>query len=180
MNKEKKQKSKKSLLRQSYGGQAKNQDNFKNSKSMSSDDGKEEFVKKEQYHELENKYKRALADYQNLVKQTAQERLEFVKYANEQLLYDILPIYDNLKMSLRHADKEVEKNGWLKGIQYVVKQFKSALKERGVEEIKTTGEKFDPLLMEAIEGKGEKVKKEVMSGYKLNGKIIIPAKVILE
>lgn len=158
---------------------SKNQHDFMNDKSVSSDDGKK-FVKEEEYCELENKYKRALADYQNLIKRTGREKLEFVKYANEQLLYEFLPIYDNLKMSLQHADKEVEKNGWLKGIQYVVKQFKSALEERGVEEIKTKGEKFDPLLMEAIEGKGDRVKREAKAGYKLNGKVIIPAKVILE
>jgi molecular chaperone GrpE (heat shock protein) len=130
--------------------------------------------------DFEYKYKRALADYQNLLKRTAEEKHEFAKYANEQLIYDIIPIYDNLKISLQHADKEAEKNGWLEGIKHVVSQFKSTLENLGVEEIKTIDKKFDPVTMEAIEGKGKKVKQEVKAGYKLNGKVIIPAKVILE
>ena len=135
--------------------------------------------KRDKYGELENKYKLALADYQNLLKRTAIEKQEFAKYANENLLYEILPIYDNLKTSLNFSDEEASKNGWLEGIKYVVKQFKDTLEKLGVEEIKTIGEKFNPECMEAIEGKGKKVKKEVKAGYKLNGKVIVPAKVVV-
>ena len=141
-------------------------------------DKKDSLQKK--YIELDHKYKRALADYQNLLKRTAQEKQEFVKFANEQLLFEILPVYDNLKMSLVHIDEEVKKNGWAEGIKYVVKQFRGILYNMGIEEIKTVGEKFDPKLMEAVKGKGNRVKKEIRPGYKLNGKVIVPAKVILE
>lgn len=134
---------------------------------------------KERNVELEHKYKRALADYQNLLKQVAAEKQEFAKFANEQLLYEILPVYDNLKMSLKHADKEAKNNGWLEGVEHVVKQFRGVLENIGVEEIKVIGKKFDPRTMEAVEGNGDKVKQEVKSGYRLNGKIIIPAKVIV-
>ncbi len=151
-----------------------------------------------QENNYEEKYKRALADYQNLLKRTAIEKQEFAKYANEGLLHEILPVYDNLKMSLAHADTDAEKNGWLEGVQYVVKQFKEVLEKMGVEEIKTIGEKFDHHTMEAIDpsagsgqapsagsgqeekGNGDIVEKEVKPGYKLNGKMIIPAKVILK
>ena len=131
------------------------------------------------YDELEHKYKRALADYQNLLKRTAQEKVEFVKYANEDLIQAIIPVYDNLKMSLAHVDETVQ-NGWLEGIKHVIRQFKDVLESMGVEEIKTIGEKFDHNTMEAIEGKGDKVVKELRPGYKLNGKVIIAAKVIVE
>jgi len=136
--------------------------------------------KKDKYNELAHRYKRALADYQNLLKRTAGEKMEFAKYANEQLLHEILPVYDNLKMSLKFSDKEADENGWLKGVKYVVKQFRDVLEKLGVEEIKTKNEKFNPEIMEALEGKGKKVKKEVKAGYKLNGKVIVPAKVIVE
>ena len=134
---------------------------------------------KEKCEDLNNKYKRALADYQNLLKRTDTEKQEFIKYANERLLYEILPVYDNLKISLSHIDEEARGNGWAEGIKYVVKQFKDILNNLGVEEIKTSNEKFDHNTMEAVEGKGEKVKKEVKAGYKLSGKVIIPAKVIV-
>ena len=126
------------------------------------------------------KYKRALADYQNLLKQTAKEKQEFVKYANEQLIYEILPVYDNLKLALMHSKGVKDNNSIREGVKYVLKQFGDALKNAGVEEIKTAGMKFDHNTMEAIEGKGDKVKKEVKAGYLLNRKVIAPAKVVLE
>jgi len=135
-------------------------------------------ILKEAQSEYFQEYQRALADYQNLVKQTAQEKIDFVKYANEQLLYKLIPIYDNLKISIQHNDKE-KADAWLEGVKYVVKQFKTALGDVGVEEIETDGKKFDPITMEAVEGSGETVTKEVKPGYKLNGKVIIPAKVIV-
>ncbi|MFH1523210.1 MAG: nucleotide exchange factor GrpE [Patescibacteria group bacterium] len=129
--------------------------------------------------DYEHKYKLALADYQNLLKRTAQEKSEFAKYANEGLLHEILPIYDNLKTSLKFSDDEAIGNGWAEGVKYVVKQFKDTLEKLGVEEIKTKGEKFNPETMDALEGKGKKVKKEVKAGYMLNGKVIVAAKVIV-
>lgn len=128
----------------------------------------------------ENMYKRALADYQNLLKQTAKEREEFIKYANEQIIYDIIPVYDNLRVSMEHIDESAAKNGWAEGIKYVIKQFKDILEKMGVEEIEAVGKKFDYHTMEALEGKGEKVVKTVKPGYTLRGKVIIPAKVVLE
>ena len=130
--------------------------------------------------DYKNLYKRALADYHNLLKRTSTEKQEFIKYANEQLLYEIIPVYDNLKISFAHIDQAAKDNGWAEGLKYVIKQFQDVLNNIGIEEIKTKGEKFDPHIMEAVEGKGKKVKKEIKSGYKLNGKVIVPAKVILE
>jgi len=136
------------------------------------------------YKELEAKYKRALADYQNLLKRTIQEKMDFSKFANENLLLEILPIYDNLKTSFDHLDDLAEKNGWLTGIKCVVKQFKEALNKAGVNEIVTEGAKFDYHTMEALENTdAEKadqdglVAREIKSGYTLHGKVIVPAKV---
>lgn len=129
--------------------------------------------------DFENKYKLALADYQNLLKKTAADKTEFAKYAISDLLEDIIPIYDHLKMSLAGLPEEETNNAWVTGVKYVLKQFKDALENRGVEEIKTVGEKFDHNTMEAIEGEGEIVSKEIMPGYKLNGRLIKAAKVIV-
>jgi molecular chaperone GrpE len=129
---------------------------------------------------FQSMYLRALADYQNLLKRTAFEKEEFAKFANEQIILEIIPVYDNLKTSILHSDDEAAKNGWLEGIKYIIKQFKDVLNNLGVEELQTEGKKFDHHTMEAIEGKGERVKKEVRAGYKLKGKLIVPARVILE
>lgn len=129
---------------------------------------------------FEHKYKRALADYQNLLKQSAQEKSDLVKYANEQLLYSLIPVYDNLKTSLQHTGESKEPSPWEEGVKYVLKQFGDSLREHGLEEIEVRGKEFDPETMEAVEGRGEKVEKELRPGYKLNKKVIIPAKVKLE
>jgi len=140
---------------------------------------------------LEDKYKRALADYQNLLKQTAKEKMEFAVYANEQMLREILPVYDHLKMAIAHhnaesADDLPAQAGWITGVKHVVKQFKDVLEKIGVEEIKVKEKKFDHNLMDALsneETEDEKldglVAKEIKAGYKLNGKVIEPVKVIV-
>jgi len=136
--------------------------------------------KKNNGETMENKYLRALADYQNLLKQTAREKEEFAKYALTDFLHNVLPVYDHLKMSMSGLSAEEGKNAWAEGVRHVLKQFKDVLAQHGIEEINTTGEKFDHNTMDALDGTGETVKQEVMPGYKLNGKVIRPAKVIVE
>ena len=139
-----------------------------------------EFIAEEEIDSAENKYLRALADYQNLLRQSAKDKEEFIKYALSDFLHDVLPVYDHLKMSMNGLSAEEIKNPWAQGVVYVLKQFKDVLTNHGIEEIKTVGEKFDHHTMEAVDGSGENVKQEVMPGYKLNGKVIRHAKVIVE
>jgi nucleoside triphosphatase len=136
--------------------------------------------KKNNGETMENKYLRALADYQNLLKQTVKEKEEFAKYALTDFLHNVLPVYDHLKMSMSGLSEEEGKNAWAEGVRHVLKQFKDVLAQHGIEEINTAGEKFDHNTMDALDGTGEIVKQEVMPGYKLNGKVIRPAKVIVE
>jgi len=138
------------------------------------------FLREEEEDAFENKYLRALADYQNLLKQTGKEKTEFIKYALTDFLHNVLPVYDHLKMSMNGLSEEEIKNPWAQGVGHVLKQFKDVLLQHGIEEIKTVGEKFDHETMEALEGQGEMIKKEVMPGYRLNGKVIRPAKVVVE
>ena len=141
--------------------------------------GKLKISKKGKAENFENMYKRALADYQNLLKRTVEEKQKFAKFANEQIILEILPVYDNLKVSLTHIDDDAQNNGWAEGIKYVVKQFSDVLNNLGVVEIKAKGKKFDPQTMEALEGKGNKVKKVIKAGYLFKEKVIMPAKVKL-
>lgn len=134
---------------------------------------------------FEDKYKRALADYQNLMKQTAKEKIEFAVFANEQMLKEILPVYDHFKMSLEYHNGE-STDEWLQGVKHVVKQFKDVLNKIGVEEIEVKDKKFDHNLMDAISGEETEdesldgqIAKQVKAGYKLNGKVIEPAKVVV-
>lgn len=135
-------------------------------------------------NDFEAKYLRALADYQNLLKQSAKEKEDFVRYANERLINDLLPVYDNLKISLKHIDAVAEKSNWGEGIKYVVKQFADVLETIGVTEIKTAHHKFDHSKMEAVSEKetdNEKltdhVAEELTAGYLLRDKVIRAARV---
>ncbi|KKR14611.1 MAG: Protein GrpE [Candidatus Falkowbacteria bacterium GW2011_GWA2_39_24] len=130
----------------------------------------------------QNKYQRALADYQNLSKQQAREQLELIKYATSSLLQDLLPVYSHLKLSLQHAS--AEDNSWLQGVQYVLKQFKDVLAVRGVQEVITEGQVFNHQTMEAVnevmtsnQSLDHQVAKELSAGYTLQDRTIIPAKV---
>src|SRR3972149_4591291 len=113
--------------------------------------------------ELENNWKRALADYKNLEKRVNEERGVFLAFANSMLLLRILPILDNLGMLVKHVDDA--------GLKMTIKDFKRVLAEEGVKEIDAQGEKFDAEKMEAIEkveGEKDKVVEVLQKGYTIN------------
>lgn len=155
---------------------------IKRDKKGEKDKGSKKEVKRlrEERDEAKDKYQRALADYQNLLKRQVREKEELVKYSNKKLIEEFIPVFDNLKIALSHTSKEEENNKWVQGVKYVVKQFRELLENNGVSEMEVLGKKFDPETMEAIEGEGEYVKEELRPGYSLKGKTIIPARVILE
>ncbi len=128
----------------------------------------------------ENKYKRALADYQNLLKQSAKDKEEFTRYAISEFLIEILPVYSHLKLSLAGLSIKDSQSPWAEGVKHVLKQFKDVLARNGLEEIPTKGKKFDHNTMEAVGGKGDTVKEELMPGYKLHDRVIQAAKVIVK
>ncbi|MEA2065268.1 MAG: nucleotide exchange factor GrpE [Patescibacteria group bacterium] len=140
--------------------------------------------------EFESRYKRALADYQNLLRQTAKEKEEFAKYANMNFIMEILPVVDNFKISVEHIPEDQKEGAWVQGIIYIKKQLLDILAANGIEEVKTIGEKFNPEIHEAVEDKNcdkknkenkkDIITKEILSGYKMNGKTIRAAKVIVD
>jgi len=126
----------------------------------------------EKIADLENKWKRALADYINLEKRFEKEKKVLAQFANAQLLDKILPILDELEICAKHL-----KN---KGLAIALVRFQDVLKSEGVEEIKVQGERFNPETMDAVEvvkGPKNKVMEIVLKGYFLNEKVLRPAKV---
>lgn len=122
--------------------------------------------------DLENKWKRALADYDNLQKRIKKEREELIRFSNAQLLDKLLTVLDELELCERHAKD--------KGVSLVCERFREVLKGEGVEEIEVLGEKFDPKIMDAVEigpGSKNKVAEVILKGYLLNGEVLRPAKV---
>jgi len=122
--------------------------------------------------DLENKWKRALADYDNLRKRVEKEREDFIKFSSAQLLDKLLPVLD----SLEKCGERLEG----KGLRLLKEQFRKILESEGLKEIEAEGKIFDPLTMDAVEmGPGEKNKVVgvIMKGYELNGRVLRPAKV---
>ncbi|MFA6536906.1 MAG: nucleotide exchange factor GrpE [Patescibacteria group bacterium] len=129
-------------------------------------------------------WKRAQADYQNLKKENDKERSEFIKYANANLLTEILPVYDNFKSAFRQIPENEKNSAWVIGFSYIKKQLADLLSTNGITEIKTVGEKFDHNLHEALEyretdGEDGIIIEELKAGYKLNEKVIQAAKVVV-
>jgi molecular chaperone GrpE len=121
---------------------------------------------------LDNSWKRALADYSNLEKRTADEKENFLTLVKIQIVESFLPFFDNLEKIQEHSKDE--------GLNLTLKDLQKVLKNIGVEEIEAEGKDFDHNFMEAIEvqkGEKNKVLKIIQKGYLLNGFLLRPAKV---
>lgn len=133
--------------------------------------------------EYMNGWKRAKADYINLKKDSEKKQMEMMQFANASLILQILPIYDNFKLAWKHIPDDQKKSDWMIGLEQIKKQMTDFLKQLGIDEIKTEGEKFDPEKHEAV-GKEKKdgveadtIIEEVKPGYMMHDKVLDPAKV---
>lgn len=125
--------------------------------------------------QLNEKYLRALADYQNLQKQTDTWKMEFLQYANINLIGKLLEVLDDLEKAQEHLKDE--------GLGLVVSKLTSILKDEGIEELDILGQEYNPETAEVVGTEtGEenhKIAKILQKGYKIKDKIIRVAKVIV-
>lgn len=124
--------------------------------------------------EFESKYKRALADYQNLEKRASEQKREWALFANKELLLRILPVLDTLELAQKHVQNE--------GLTVSIQQFLDVLRQEGVTKVPTVGKEFNPHIMEVVstkEGEDGKVLEEVRAGYMLHDKVLRPAQVVV-
>lgn len=124
------------------------------------------------------------ADFENAKKRLTRERDEFVKFSQENILKEILPVVDNFERALAHAGEANEKNlkGIVSGVEMVLKQLSEILKNQGLKRIKTVGEKYDPHMHEAVgfvheKGPEDIIVEELQSGYILHDRLLRAAKV---
>ncbi|HJZ05285.1 nucleotide exchange factor GrpE [Candidatus Amesbacteria bacterium RIFCSPHIGHO2_01_FULL_48_32] len=123
---------------------------------------------------LNENWKRALADYQNLSKRVEADKKEFVKFAAANIVTKLIPTLDVLELAAAHSSDP--------GIQMAVKQFQDVLSSESLQSIITApGEPFDHTIHECIEtilGEPDNsVVELVAKGYKIDGLVIRPAKV---
>lgn len=141
-----------------------------------------EMVPKQDYDELDDRYKRILAEFENFKKRSAKEREGLYNSILSDVIEVILPVVDNLENA---AKVETKDESYKQGVELVLKQFKDVLKSKGVEEIKAIGETFDPSMHEAVSSvqddeKGEKeIVQEYRKGYKIGNRVIRHSMVVV-
>ena len=130
--------------------------------------------KSKAYDELNDKYLRMMAEYDNFRKRSQRERDGIYASAYEEALKEFLPMSDNLQRSLAYAGTE----NFAKGIEMIVNQFSDTMKKLGIEEYGKRGDPFDPNIHNAVmrtddDSLGENTVAEVLQkGYRKGDKIL--------
>jgi molecular chaperone GrpE len=128
---------------------------------------------------------RTAADFDNFRKRAAREKEDAIRYANNSLLGDLLPLIDNFELGLEAAKSAPGADAILQGLGMVARQFRDFLNSVGVEEIPTEGAEFDPNLMEAVGHENDaevpegRVLRQTRRGYKLRDRLLRPASVFV-
>ena len=141
-----------------------------------------DMVPKQDYDELDDRFKRILAEFENYKKRSSKEREVLYNSILSDVIEVILPVVDNLENA---AKVETADESYKQGIELVLKQFKEVLKSKGVEEIEAIGQTFDPELHEAVssiqdENLGEKeIAQEYRKGYKIGSRVIRHSMVVV-
>jgi len=130
--------------------------------------------------ELNEKYLRLYADFENYRKRVNKDKEELVRYGNETLIYELLPILDSLELALRHASGETQ-NGLVTGVEMTLKELLRTLEKFGLTRIDAGGKEFDPSLHHAMiqverDDMDEKmVAEEMRPGYIYRDKVLRPS-----
>lgn len=138
---------------------------------------------RKQLEEEKDRCLRLSAEFDNLRKRTQKEKEEFVKYANEKLIVDMIDIMESLERGLENAKGSNNRDKLIEGMELIYKQFRNVLEKNGLVPIKALGEKFDPYKHEAMmqtpseDNEEDTILEEFSRGYMLNNKVIRYSKV---
>ena len=140
-------------------------------------------LKDEEIANQKDTFLREKAELENFKKRLTKEKDDFVQFANERLLQELIQIEDNLERALEVPNATLE--SLKEGVEMIQKQFSTFLKNQKVEPIEAIGKDFDPTLHEVLnqqeseEHEENTVIEEYSKGYTLNGRILRPAKVVI-
>jgi len=173
----------------------------KNDENIIKDEDKENLIdkntisiSKEEYDALSNiktetekKYLYSMAEFDNCKKRLAKEAEDRIKYANEKLIVDVLPVLDNFSLAIDHIKKTFGEDNtnesFITGVEMIFNQLIAVLSKYGVNKVPTIGENFDPKYHEALDQDKNKAYKsgtvirEYQTGYVLNDKLLRCSKV---
>jgi molecular chaperone GrpE len=139
--------------------------------------------KDESFEQLNNKYLYLQAEFENFKKIKAKEKQDLLKFGNEVLIKELIPVIDNLERAIDHAGKSEDSKGIVDGVQLTLNEFLKVLERSGVERVEAVGKKFDPNFHEALfqeereDLEPDTVTSELEKGYTLNGRLLRPARV---
>ena len=140
----------------------------------------------DKYNELNDKYLRIHAEFDNYRKRTNKEKLDIIGSANANLLKDLLPVMDDFERAMANNEKVDDATSIKEGFSLIFNKFRTTLENKGLKPMEVNGEAFDADIHEAIANipapkkklKG-KVIEAVEKGYYLNDKVIRYAKVVV-
>ena len=135
--------------------------------------------------ELFAQLQRVSADYANFQKRVPRQISDTINYEKEKIIKSLLLVLDNFEHTLQNAAKAENTEAIAKGVKIIYDQMIDILKSHGIEQMKTLGQSFDPTSHSAMMRKSEPDKEdnivleEFQKGYKLNGRVIRPSKVVV-
>ena len=127
-------------------------------------------------------WQRAAADFQNYKRRVEAEREDLARLTNAALIINLLPIIDDFDRALENVDASLAGMTWLEGVRLIQRKLQSLLEMNQVTEIEAEGLMFDPNIHEAVnfdEGEDGKVLRVAQKGYRLGGRVLRPALVIV-
>ena len=138
---------------------------------------------KDELAEEKDKFVRLQAETDNFRKRLSREKDEFSQYANERLFKELIPIFDNLERALEDPSNDTK--SLKEGLEMILKQFSAFLEKEKVEPIKAIGEKFDPIVHEALTSEESNdheentIISEFVKGYTINNRVLRPSQVVI-
>lgn len=136
----------------------------------------------EELQDLQNRYLRVQADFDNFRRRARQDKEELSQYATSRLIQELLPVIDHFQLAMNAQTEDVET--LKKGVDMVWRQLQQILEKEGLTQMETVGQPFDPNYHEAVmqveateDFPAGVIVEELRSGYKLKEKVIRPAMV---
>jgi molecular chaperone GrpE len=130
----------------------------------------------------QDRYLRAVAEFDNARKRAARDREDYVRFANESLVRELLPVLDNFDRALDAARGDAGAAAWTAGIELIHRELLRALEKFGVTPFSAIGERFDPARHEAVarvpagaDQPEMTVVAETLRGYQMHGRVLRPA-----
>ncbi|RKZ22683.1 nucleotide exchange factor GrpE [bacterium] len=139
----------------------------------------------EEVREWKNKYLHSLAEYDNFRKRIRKESEQAIKFANEQLIFELLAVLDNFERAIDSGKNHSDFDSFYKGVEMIYRQLLDILKKEGLRPFESRGEPFDPSKHEVFSTVEKDdvppytVVEEIQKGYYLKDKLLRPARVVV-